>query len=404
MRNDRIMLFFAVNYFAQGMSGIVYEPVSYLLKDGLRLTAGQAAGFIGWMTVPFLVKPLFGLLTDLFPILGRLRRPHLILGAALGAACWLALALRSVHSYGPLLALLILVNVSVVFCDVVVDGVMVEQGKAQGKTGYYQAVQIGTLYAALVLTGLGGGWLAARAAPRTVFALAALFPLLIAFSSCWIKEMPKRVSTRAGLNNLLRLLAGKRFWCLCLMIFLWNFSPFLGTVQFYYQSETLRLSPIFIGILSTLGGVTGALGALGFGLLVRKWGTEAFIRRGVLLGGAMGFLYLLYRGPVSAAIITVILGFFGVFFRLGIMDLAAQSCPQGAEATAFAIYMAVFNVAALASNTIGGKLYDHFCGFFHELPSPEYGAAAVLIVVGAACTLSCWWLLPLVRIEKGQIS
>ncbi|MFA6004063.1 MAG: hypothetical protein WC881_08340, partial [Elusimicrobiota bacterium] len=86
---DRLYIFCAVNYFAQGMCGIAYEPVNYLLKDGLRLSAGQAAGFVAWMTLPFMVKPLFGLLTDLVPLPGGWRRPHLALGTASGAACWL---------------------------------------------------------------------------------------------------------------------------------------------------------------------------------------------------------------------------------------------------------------------------------------------------------------------------
>ena len=65
---------------------------------------------------------------------------------------------------------------------------MVERGSERGKTGTYQAVQIGTLYATLILTGLGGGWLAAHARYRTIFLLAAVVPLLAAASAVWIEE------------------------------------------------------------------------------------------------------------------------------------------------------------------------------------------------------------------------
>jgi len=50
----RRYVFFSVNYFIQGIIGIVYEPLNYLLKDSLRLTPGQASGFIAWMTLPLL--------------------------------------------------------------------------------------------------------------------------------------------------------------------------------------------------------------------------------------------------------------------------------------------------------------------------------------------------------------
>ena len=42
MKRDRIYLFFAVNYFAQGMGGLAYEPVSYYLKDALGLGPSEA--------------------------------------------------------------------------------------------------------------------------------------------------------------------------------------------------------------------------------------------------------------------------------------------------------------------------------------------------------------------------
>ncbi|MBI5240868.1 MAG: MFS transporter [Elusimicrobia bacterium] len=393
---DRLYLFCAVNYLAQGMAGIVYEPVNYLLKDGLKLSAGETAGFVAWMTAPFLIKPLFGLLTDLVRLPGGLRRPHLVLGALLGSVCWLALALHPAHRYAPLLLLLTAVNFSVVFCDVVCDGVMVQVGKTAGKTGTYQAVQIGTLYATLVLTGLGGGWLSAHASMRTVFILAALFPLLIAGSAVWVEELPAREPAREGLRSLLGLARRKRFWALCLMMFLWSFYPFLGSAQFYYQSDALRLGPLYIGALSTMGGAAGVAGAAFFGWTVRSVGTARFLRAGVLVSGAASLLYLLYVGPISAGLLTVLFGFLGVVFRLALMDMAAQACPKGAAATAFAAYMAVFNLAALASNMAGGCLYDRMRLVFASASDPAYCAAAVLILIGSGCTFSCWWLLPAV--------
>ncbi len=401
---DSLYLFCAVNYFAQGMAGIVYEPVNYLLKDGLKLSAGQAAVFVAWMTAPFVIKPLFGLLTDLVRLPGGLRRPHLVLGALLGSACWLILATYPTHRYASLLALLTAVNFSVVFCDVVCDGVMVQAGKAAGKTGTYQSVQIGTLYATLALTGIGGGWLSAHASMRTVFALAAMFPLMIAVSAVWVKELPAREPAREGVRSLMGMMRKKSFWALCLMIFLWSFYPFLGSAQFYYQSEALRLGPVYIGALSTMGGAAGVAGAAFFGTTIRQRGAGRFLRVGILVSGTMSLLYLFYLGPVSAGVLTVIFGFLGVVFRLALMDLAAQSCPKHAEATAFAVYMAVFNLAALASNTVGGMLYDRMRQVFAAAANPAYCAAAVLILIGSVCTFACWWLLPAVVVDEARAS
>ena len=66
-RERRLYGFFAVCYFAQGMAGLAYEPVDYLLKDVMHLGPGQAALFITWMTLPLTITPVFGLLPALLP-------------------------------------------------------------------------------------------------------------------------------------------------------------------------------------------------------------------------------------------------------------------------------------------------------------------------------------------------
>ena len=57
-RERRLYGFFAVCAFTEGMSGLAYEPVDYLLKNTLRLGPAQAALFITWMTLPLTIKPV----------------------------------------------------------------------------------------------------------------------------------------------------------------------------------------------------------------------------------------------------------------------------------------------------------------------------------------------------------
>jgi predicted MFS family arabinose efflux permease len=238
-------------------------------------------------------------------------------------------------------------------------------------------VQIGTLYLTLVATGLGGGLLAKHARPAQVFALTGLFPLLILASASWAREPAGPAAPRAAGEGLRRLLADRSRWALALLIFLWSFNPLLGTAMFYYQANALKLGPVFIGLMSTVAGLAGVLGAAFFGRrAVSLWGARAIARASVLYGAPLGLLYLFYRGPASAGVLTAFFGFTGVVFRLALMDLAAQACPPGAEAGAFAAYMAVFNLAAWASNAAGGALYDRFLALFASRPDPGWAAAS----------------------------
>lgn len=389
VRERRLYLFFAVNYFAQGMGGLAYEPVSYLLKDSLGLGPAQSASFVAWMTLPLTIKPFFGLLTDLLPWSGKRRAPHLAAVSLLTSAGWLLLAAPKTHRYDSTLALLLLINVGFVLSDIVCDGVMVERGRQRGLTGSYQSVQIGTLYATLILTGLGGGWLSAHASYRGAFLLAAAFPLLTAFSALWIEESGVGgISETAarGAAGLWAMAHDRRAWGAAAGIFLWSFSPFLGTAQFYYQSAELKLSPLFIGGLSTAGGLAGLAGAAVFGrLAARGGGTGPLARWSILAGAPLSLLYLFYVGPGSVLALTVLFALTGVVFRLAWMDLAARLCPAGAEATGFAAFMAVFNIAATVSNTVGGVLYERLAA-----SHGAYAAMATLSLVGTLGTVAAW--------------
>lgn len=387
MKRDRLYLFFALNYFAQGMGGLAYEPVSYYLKDALRLGPAQSAAFVAWMTLPLTIKPLFGVLTDFLPWAGKRRRPHLIAVSLLTSLGWFLLAGLKTANYAAALALLVLVNVGFVLSDVVCDGVMVERGKERGLTGMYQAVSIGTLYATLIVTGLGGGWLAQHASYRTIFGLTALFPALTALSAFWLEESGVGDVTETaarGWGALKGMFSDLRSWSVALGIFLWSFCPFLGTAQFFYQSEAVKLSPLFIGGLATAGGFAGLIGAAIFGKLTTG-GTDKVARASIWLGAPLSLLYLFYRGPASIGALDVLFSLTGVVFRLAWMDLAARSCPEGAEATVFAAYMAVFNIAASTSNATGGAWYERLAA-----SHGPYQAMAILSLVGTAGTLAAW--------------
>jgi hypothetical protein len=79
-------------YFVQGILGLARLAVSFFLKDDLGLTPAEVAALSGIATLPWTVKPLFGLLSDGLPIFGYRRRPYLVLSGLLGAGAWLALA------------------------------------------------------------------------------------------------------------------------------------------------------------------------------------------------------------------------------------------------------------------------------------------------------------------------
>ena len=398
---DKTFLFFIATYLAQGLVGVAYEPIYYLQKDVMGLSVAQSGAFAAVMTLPFLLKPLLGVFADILPA-GRIGRVAGLAAAAAGTSlAWLALALAPSYPLRATLAMLTAVNVGIAFVDVLCDGYMVERGKRLKKTGVYQSVQIGALYLCLFATGLGGGWLAAHASYRNIFALTACFPLLILGTLGTIDEAAPdggKVSVKKYFQGLREMLVRPVFWAAAAIILLFNFKPYLGTARFYYQNDALGFSKLLVGTLNSVDGLAGIAGAgLFWWLLDRRivlagrlflMNTETLVRASVWAGVPLSFLWLAYRTPLAAILITAFFGAAGVAMRLSLMDLAAKSCPPRGEATAFAIFMSVFNLAAWGSNSLGAAVYGRM-----GAASRPHEAMASLILVGALCTAACGPLL-----------
>src|SRR5256886_12716138 len=73
--SQRLALLFGVVYFAQGMWYLPNQAITIVLKDR-GLTAGQVADFFLISTIPWLIKPLYGILSDFVPLLGRRRQSY----------------------------------------------------------------------------------------------------------------------------------------------------------------------------------------------------------------------------------------------------------------------------------------------------------------------------------------
>src|SRR3990170_4747428 len=194
----RLAVLFGVVYFAQGMWSLPAQSITIVLKDR-GLGPGQIADFFLLSTIPWLIKPAYGLLSDFVPLFGRRRKSYFMLTCGLAAASAGVLASGLLISHGPIrtyawtlrgfgfeyplaftlvpgVGLFTLMALGLAFTDVLTDAMMVEHGRPRGLTGAFQSVQWACITVASVLVGVGGGWLAQARSLRGAFAPAASFP------------------------------------------------------------------------------------------------------------------------------------------------------------------------------------------------------------------------------------
>jgi MFS family permease len=391
----RLAPFFAAIYFVQGVAepgaGIASLSLLFLLKDRLGLSAAETATFMSVVALAWTIKPLYGLLSDFVPLFGYRRRSYLLCTTSLAALAWLSLGLRAQHGYWSTLLVLMLCGLGLAFTDVLCDAVMVETGKPLGMTGRFQSIQWGAINTALVLSGVGGGWLAEQMSPQHTFLIISLFPAISFITTALTLREPRSRFDREALQATARAiwsaLGSRPLWIAAGFIFLYNFSPSFGVPLTYYMTDMLKFSKVSLGQLASLGAAAAVLGAFIFGRFFRRLPMRQALNLSVGLGVVSTLAYLGLGGWWSAVALAVGVGASSMVALLAILDLAARSCPERAEGTFFAALMSVNNLAGIASANVGGRLY-------------EWLGLRPLILISAAATAVCWLVVPLIHVPE----
>ncbi|CAL8470505.1 g10047 [Coccomyxa elongata] len=192
----------AVAYFVQGVKmslGTLTEQ--FYLKDDLQFDPAQAETWKAIAHLPWMIKPLYGFVTDTFPIYGLRRQPYIVICGLTGTAAFGLLGALPAAAL-PALVLMTAGELAIAFSDVVIDGVVVERsrGEDQETAGSLQSICWGSQAVGVLSSAYTSGWLIGRVGARPVLALMACFPLLMCGTAFLIKEERRRSPTSPRLE------------------------------------------------------------------------------------------------------------------------------------------------------------------------------------------------------------
>ena len=390
----RLVLVFAIVYFAQGMWYLPNLSITFLLKDTFGLSAAQTATFFSITVIPWLIKPVYGLISDFVPLFGQRRKSYFLLTSGIAAAMGLILTMMGSYTYWGVAIFFTLMGLGLAFTDVLTDALMVENGQRLGLTGPFQAIQWAAISFASILVGIGGGWLAQHKFLSLTFLIATIFPLItLAMGIFLISEPQDQVGERQFRETWAAIrgaIGSRTLWIVAGFIFFYNFSPSFGPALVYYATDVLQFSKIFLGVLESLTYASGIVGTAVYFAFSKSFPFKRLIHFAIAAGVVATLAYLGYRGQLSAVVLSLAFGGIAMFIQLTFLDLAARVCPKQAEATFFALLMSVYNGAVQLSQITGGWLYDQL-GFTR------------LIFISAAFTALCWLLVPLLKLDELEL-
>ncbi|KAF5728386.1 hypothetical protein HS088_TW21G00533 [Tripterygium wilfordii] len=179
-------------YFTQGFRSFVWNAVSYLLKDKLKLSPSASQFIVSIAFFPWSIKPLYGILSDCIPIKGRKRIPYLVIATVLSLVPWLILGLNAslMSSTWPLMIFLTAQNLGSAMADVVVDAMIAEAVRFERASfaGDLQSISWLAMAFGGICGNLLGGYALTHMQIDAIFLLFTVLPTIQLFSCCLVAE------------------------------------------------------------------------------------------------------------------------------------------------------------------------------------------------------------------------
>jgi MFS family permease len=393
------MLFFAIVYVVEGLGqarvGIIYQPLNHYLKE-IGWTPLQVTAYIAVLNFPWIIKPVFGLVSDFIPLFGYRRKSYLIISSLCAAGAYAGIA--RLAEPGEFASLLLLTSYAMATASTLCGALLAENGQSYRLSSTFVGQQWLWFYVAIMASSFVGGelveHLSALSALQAAAAVAAVAPMAVIFASLFLlserKSTVNRLEMRLTFHSIVAALRSTKLYLVALFLFLYSFAPGFGTPLYYFMTDELRFSQSYIGILGSIASAGWIAGALLHRWLLWKMSSKALLYVSILLGTLSAASFLLLTGEVTAAIVNFANGVALMIATIASLTLAADYCPRRAEGFAFAGLMSVMNLADLLSSNVGAFLYEHV---FDSRLGP-------LIVVSAATTALAAVLVPLLRLER----
>ncbi|CAA3030710.1 folate-biopterin transporter 1, chloroplastic [Olea europaea subsp. europaea] len=299
----------AMVYFVQGVLGLSRLAVNFYLKDDLHLDPAETAIISGVSSLPWLVKPLYGFISDSFPLFGYRRRSYLVLSGLLGALSWTLMASFVDSKYGVGFCTL-LGSLSVAFSDVVVDSMVVERarGESQSMSGSLQSLCWGSsAFGGIVSSYFSGSFVGAYGV-RFVFGLTALLPLMTSAVAVLVKEQPVCgpgrgqnlmsssdfvESAKHSITQLWDAVKQPNVFLPTVFIFLWQATPQSDSAMFYFTTNKLGFTPEFLGRVKLVTSVASLLGVGLYNGFLKKVPLQRIFLVTTCIGSALGMTQVL---------------------------------------------------------------------------------------------------------------
>ena len=358
------------------------------MKDELHLSPADMASINGITMLPWVVKPLYGFLSDNVPLYGYRRRSYLILSGILGCLSWLSLGMNTSKSIPAVVSAIFIGSAAVALSDVVVDSIVVERSRIDetihdnvvSKAGDLQSLCWSAAAAGGILSAYSSGSLLEEFSPQVIFYITAIFPLLVSIAAFFIPETyvnsndenmksdkkPALSVFKSQFGEIWKTLRNPSIYLPVLFVFFWQSTPDSGAAMFYFNTNELHFTPGFLGQVRLASSIASLVGVIIFRNILQDKSIKDIIFWTTILSVPLGLSQVLltthinrdWNIPDELFMLTdsVVLAALGQVAFMPTLVLASKLCPPGSEGTLFATLMSIYNLSHTVAAELGSWL------------------------------------------------
>ena len=360
LNRRRLFFMFGAVYFVQGVIQAYQLNFFKPHMDSEGIDADRLAIVASLALVPFVIKWMFGMISDRIPLFGRGHRvPYMLIGLTSTAVAFgVAFFVDPSASFGILATMVLAATFFMALFDTTADALSVDAVPAEDH-GTVQAWMNGGRAMGLVLVSLAFGVVADTLGYRFIFGCIALLLLVPLWYVNQVREPVERGPVHTFDRRAFRVLLEPRYLAFALVLVLaWTFFQGIDGLVTFYMSNELGASGSRIGVYGTLKGIGLLIGGISLAFVVRRSGRSVAALTtlaAVSIGG------LVFSVTDSLDTLLIVAPFWGVAvglqwtnyvtFTMGITDLRIAG-------SMFAILQTMSNIGIGAGEGIATALSD----------------------------------------------
>ena len=380
---------------SSGLSQFSSLSIMYYFKDVLQTSPSQLSIINSIILLPLIIKPIFGLISDMYPICGYRRKVYIIICGFVDSLTWIAMTLINHSVISAALCLLISTS-CVSFSSSLGEAIAVQlnndpslnkQTKSSNITKVFIFRAVGMLFSAILRA------VVVQYFPiKTVFIIASILPLLNVLAGfIYIENKSTESSSYTSLSTIvssndsgnehnghnegvdmgvkaalsieafISKIKTKEIIIPLVFLIILTSSPAYMDSSFYYLTEYKNFTPNSLGMLTIVLTIVMILNLLVFNNFLFKMRIKKLIPCSLILSFLFSSMFNLWilLNMENEYVVYVSISFYVALKQCGvmpIMNLACCVCPEGYEGSIYSLFTSSANLGRTLSGIFGSLM------------------------------------------------